>query len=164
MKDPFEPMTIGALAQAAGVNVETIRFYQRRGLLRAPERTEGRIRRYGAPALGRLRFIKAAQRLGFSLDEVAELLRLEDGTHCAEASLLAAQKLRDVRERLADLQRMESVLSRLLHACQSSAGTVCCPLIEALQEGAVDGQPSHELREVDVRPSPPPHPENNPAP
>jgi MerR family mercuric resistance operon transcriptional regulator len=73
------------LADAAGVNVETVRFYQRKGLMPKPQRPAGGIRRYGQADLARLGFIKAGQRLGFSLDEVSELLKLEDGTHCDEA-------------------------------------------------------------------------------
>jgi MerR family transcriptional regulator, mercuric resistance operon regulatory protein len=80
-----EKLTIGAFAEAAGVNVETIRFYQRKGLLVEPDRPQGGIRRYGDVDVTRVRFVKAAQRLGFSLDEIGELLRLEDGTHCKEA-------------------------------------------------------------------------------
>ena len=93
-----ETLTIGAFAKAAGVNVETIRFYQRKGLLPEPDKPYGSIRRYGETDVTRVRFVKSAQRLGFSLDEIAELLRLEDGTHCEEASSLAEHKLKDVRE------------------------------------------------------------------
>src|SRR3546814_14217958 len=74
----FENLTIGAFAKAAGVNVETIRFYQRKGLLTEPGRPYGSIRRYGAVDVTRVRFVKSAQRLGFSLAEIAELLSLED--------------------------------------------------------------------------------------
>jgi MerR family mercuric resistance operon transcriptional regulator len=81
--------TIGALAETAGVNVETIRFYQRKGLMPEPEKPYGSIRRYGAADLARVRFIKSAQRLGFSLDEIGELLKLEDGPRCSEASSLS---------------------------------------------------------------------------
>ena len=81
--------TIGALAETAGVNVETIRFYQRKGLMPEPEKPYGSIRRYGAAELARVRFIKSAQRLGFSLEEVGELLKLEDGARCSEARQLA---------------------------------------------------------------------------
>ena len=81
MNESPETLTIGVLAEAAGVNVETIRFYQRKGLLPEPDRPVGGIRRYGAADVARVRFIKSAQRLGFSLDDVAQLLRLEDGTH-----------------------------------------------------------------------------------
>lgn len=127
--------TIGALAQAAGVNVETVRFYQRKGLLREPGRPQGGIRRYAQADLARIGFIKAAQRLGFSLDEVAELLKLDDGDGCKAASEKARRKLDDVRARLADLRRMEGVLSELLGRCDSARGKVCCPLIAALQQG-----------------------------
>lgn len=91
------------------------------------------IRRYGAVDLARIRFIKSAQRLGFSLDEVAELLKLDDGTRCNAARRLAERKLQDVRERLADLQRIESVLDQLVARCESARGSVKCPLISSLQ-------------------------------
>ncbi len=126
-------LTIGTLAQSAGVNVETIRFYQRKGLMPIPERAQGSIRRYGAADLARVRFIKSSQRLGFSLDEVAELLKLEDGTQCNEARGLAEHKLADVREKLADLQRIEVVLSQLVGRCSSAKGSVTCPLIESIR-------------------------------
>lgn len=126
-------LTIGTFAKAAGVNVETIRFYQRRGLLSEPDKPYGGIRRYDETDVARVGFVKSAQRLGFSLDEIAELLRLEDGTHCSEASVLAEHKLKDVRGKLADLKRMERTLSQLVHACHSQPGHVSCPLIVALR-------------------------------
>jgi MerR family transcriptional regulator, mercuric resistance operon regulatory protein len=135
MEHGGESLTIGAFAKAAGVNVETIRFYQRKGLLLEPARPNGSIRRYGAADVTRVRFVKSAQRLGFSLDEIAELLKLEDGTHCDEASHLAENKLRDIREKLADLGRMEAVLTQLVCACHSRRGNVSCPLIASLQRG-----------------------------
>ena len=132
-----ESMTIGAFAKAAGVNVETIRFYQHKGLLLTPERPYGQIRRYCGTDVARVKFVKAAQRLGFSLDEVGQLLRLEDGTHCCEAAELAALRLADVRSKLADLARMETVLSTLVGECQAQHGNVSCPLIDALHESRV---------------------------
>ena len=126
--------TIGALAEAAGVNVETIRFYQRKGLMPEPEKPYGSIRRYGAADLARVRFIKSAQRLGFSLEEVGELLKLEDGARCSEARQLAEQKLVAVRQKLSDLQRIESVLAGLVARCSAVRGRVSCPLIASLQE------------------------------
>jgi MerR family mercuric resistance operon transcriptional regulator len=126
--------TIGALAQTAGVNVETIRFYQRKGLMPEPEKPYGGIRRYGAADLARVRFIKSAQRLGFSLDEIGELLKLEDGARCSEARQLAERKLVDVRRKLGDLQRIESVLAELVARCSALRGRVNCPLIASLQE------------------------------
>lgn len=136
MHDPNRnDLTIGGLAASAGVHVETIRFYQRKRLLVEPRRSYGRIRRYGAADVARVRFVKSAQRLGFSLDEVAGLLRLEDGTHCDEARAVAEHKLVDVRAKLADLRRMETALARLVRQCAASSGRVRCPLIAALGQG-----------------------------
>ena len=133
MHDPNRnDLTIGGLAASAGVHVETIRFYQRKSLLVEPRRSYGRIRRYGAADVARVRFVKSAQQLGFSLDEVAGLLRLEDGTHCDEARAAAEHKLADVRAKLADLRRMETALAQLVRRCAASSGRVRCPLIAAL--------------------------------
>ena len=129
--DPHD-LPIGAFAAAAGVNVETIRFYQRKGLLAEPGRAYGSIRRYGTSDVARVKFVKSAQRLGFSLEEIAGLLTLEDGTHCNDARVLAEQKLVDVRAKLDDLERIESVLTRLVDRCCASRGTITCPLIAAL--------------------------------
>lgn len=135
MENNFENLTIGMFAKAAGVNVETIRFYQRKGLLPTPDNYYGSIRRYGEADVTRVRFVRSAKRVGFSLGEIAELLRLEDGAHCNEASSLAEHKLNDVREKLADLARMETVLSELVCACQARQGNVSCPLIASLRGG-----------------------------
>lgn len=132
MENNLENLTIGVFARAAGVNVETIRFYQRKGLLPEPDRPYGSIRRYGQADVARVKFVKSAQRLGFSLDEIAELLKLEDGTHCCEAAELATLRLADVRARLADLVRMEQALSQVLSACHANAGQITCPLIASL--------------------------------
>lgn len=134
MTTDITSFTIGALADAAAVNVETIRFYQRKGLIPAPVRPSGSIRRYAATDLARVRFIKSAQRLGFSLDEVSDLLTLEDGTHCDEARALAERKRRDVREKLTVLRRIESALGKLVVQCGSARGAVTCPLIASLQQ------------------------------
>ncbi len=128
-----ENLTIGAFARAAGVNVETIRFYQRRGLLPEPPRPLGGIRRYEASDVSRVRFVKSAQQLGFTLDEIAALLTLEDGMHCTEARKIGEQKLTDVRGRLADLRQMETALSELVARCGAHRGKVKCPLIACLQ-------------------------------
>ena len=133
MSDKFVDLTIGAFAGASDVSVETVRFYQRCGLLTEPERPSGRIRRYGSSDVARVRFIKASQRLGFSLDEVAGLLSLDDGAHCDEARALAEAKLSDVRGKLADLRRIEKALAALVRECCATTGTVSCPLISTLQ-------------------------------
>ncbi len=132
MPSTQETFSIGAFAKAAGVNVETIRFYQRKRLLAEPVRPPGGIRRYGNAEVARVKFVKSAQRLGFSLDEVAQLLRLEDGTHCTEAAGLAALRLADVRSRLADLARMETALAALVEQCCTRRRNVSCPLIASL--------------------------------
>jgi MerR family mercuric resistance operon transcriptional regulator len=136
MPETTDTLTIGALAAAAAVNVETIRFYQRRHLLAKPERPHRGVRRYGSDDAARVRFIKSAQRIGFSLDEVAQLLQIEDGTRCSEARAIAAHRLVDVRQRLDDLQRMEAALASLVARCEGVRGRVACPLIAALEEVA----------------------------
>lgn len=133
MAHTSDRFTIGAFAKAVGVNVETIRFYQRKGLLPQPEKPSGGIRRYGEADVSRLRFVKSAQRLGFSLDEVTQLLKLEDGTHCSETAQFAAHHLADVRAKLAELGRMESALAQLVSECRTHPDTVSCPLIKALR-------------------------------
>ncbi len=127
-------LTIGRLAHRAGVNVESVRFYQRRGLLAEPARPLGGIRRYDDDDARRIRFIKQSQTLGFTLDEVAELLALDDGRHCHEAEALAAGKLAVVRERIARLRRIERLLAGLVTQCRCNTGAVRCPLIESLHD------------------------------
>lgn len=126
-------LTIDGVAREAGVNVETIRFFQRRGLLAQPQRRYGSVRRHAADAVVRVRFIKSARRLGFSLDEIADLLRLEDGAHCDEARALGERRLADVRARREDLQRIEDALATLVARCCETGGNVVCPLIATLQ-------------------------------
>lgn len=132
MKSERNNLPIGAFAKSAGVTVETIRFYQRKGLLLEPDRPLGGIRRYGSADVARVKFIKSAQRLGFNLEEVSQLLKLDDGTHCSEAAELAALRLADVRARLADLTRMKTALSALVEQCCTQRGSVSCPLIASL--------------------------------
>jgi MerR family transcriptional regulator, mercuric resistance operon regulatory protein len=127
-----EQVTIGQLAAAAGVNIETIRYYQRRKLLALPDRPSGRIGRYPPSALTRLRFIKRSQSLGFSLDDVQALLSLDDGQHCTAARAIGEHKLADVRQRIQTLQALEAALQQLVNQCATSKRKVSCPLIEAL--------------------------------
>jgi len=124
--------TIGRLATAAGVHVETVRYYQRLRLMPVPKKALGGIRRYGPAELARLQFIKTAQGLGFSLDEIADLVKLDDGTRCREAHDIAAQKLSAVRARLSDLRQIEKALARLVRQCEVGRGTIRCPLIDSL--------------------------------
>ena len=128
-------MTIGALAKAANIGVETIRYYQRRGLVAEPDKPYGSIRHYDDQALARLQFIRTAQWLGFSLDESGGLLTLQDGTHCDEARVLGGQKLAKVREKISSLRRIERTLEGLVQACCTEQGDVKCPLITSLYKG-----------------------------
>jgi MerR family mercuric resistance operon transcriptional regulator len=124
--------SIGELAKKVGVNVETIRFYQRRNLLRQPVKPFNGIRHYTERDAQRIWFIKQGQKLGFTLDEVAELLSLEDGRHCREAKEIALRKLASIRERIEGLRMMETALSDLIEGCTSNTDSVSCPIIIAL--------------------------------
>lgn len=127
-----EAMTIGRLAGAAGVNVETVRYYQRRGLLARAARGRGTIARYPPAALTRLRFIKRSQSLGFSLDDVRALLSLDDGHACGPARAIGEHKLAEVRRRIEALQALEAALHELVLQCSHPRKRVSCPLIAAL--------------------------------
>ena len=131
----MDEMTIGRLAEAAGVHLETIRYYQRRGLLAEPKRPAGGVRRYGEDAIARLCFIRRAQEVGFTLDEVKALLKLGETPGCRGARTMAAKKLELVETRLRDLERMRGVLADLIAQCDVG-GKRQCPIIEALASGA----------------------------
>jgi MerR family mercuric resistance operon transcriptional regulator len=130
----MQNLTIGALAKAAGVGVETVRYYQRRGLLEAPRRPAGSVRRYGEDTVGRLRFIRRAQALGFTLGEIGELLRLERTPDCGRAQRLASEKLASVEAKLADLGRMRRRLRALVAACAAGRDPRSCPIVVSLAE------------------------------
>ena len=120
--------TIAGLAQAGGVGVETVRYYQRRGLLAQPPRPEGGgsgggVRRYGEGDVRRLRFIRAAQAAGFTLEQVAELLALDAGDDHARARGLALERIAALDARIAELEAARDALQRLAHACgETTAG------------------------------------------
>lgn len=128
-------LTISGLAKAADVGVETVRYYQRRGLMPEPPRGYGSIRRYGTEDVDRLCFIRAAQDLGFSLKEVEELLSLERGGGCRAVERLAEEKLVGVRERIAGLKRIEHTLTALVQRCETTQGRMRCPIIQSLHGG-----------------------------
>jgi len=125
-------LTIGQLAAQAGVHKETIRYYQSLGLVEEPRRRAGSVRRYGDAAVARLRFIKRAQHLGFTLEEVKKLLLLEDGQSCADTRKLAEHKLDLIRERITDLNRMRRVLEGLVAQCERGDRPHRCPIIGTL--------------------------------
>ena len=122
-------VTIGKLAAAGGVGVETIRFYQRKGLLEQPTR-EGGIRRYGNDDLRRLRFIRRAQAAGFTLEEIRELLDLDASGDRARARELANERVTALDARIAELQRARDALKRLAREC-GSVGSGPCPILKA---------------------------------
>lgn len=126
-----ETLTIGKLAKIAGVSVETIRYYQQRGLLPVPE-PSGAYRYYPVSQGKRIRFIKRAQELGFSLDEVAELLSLEDRIDRVSIRQIASTRLEEIQAKLADLNRMKNTLSHLIHECKHTGKGQPCPIIATL--------------------------------
>lgn len=126
--------TIGKVAQTAGVGVETVRYYERQGLIDKPKPQRTSFREYSTSVVDRIRFIKRAQELGFTLSEVAELLALSDqsGTSRKSVKELATKKLIAIREKLVDLRQMESTLATLVNDCSGKGPLAGCPIIEAI--------------------------------
>ncbi len=129
--------TIGQLAQEAGVNVETVRYYQRRMLIDTPIKPNQGFRVYPIKTLNRIEFIKRAQELGFSLAEIEQLLTLSEG-NCAVMEGLARYKLEKIKRKIADLHRMQAVLSELVEACEANQDPQTCPIVESLVVGSVE--------------------------
>ena len=125
-------MTIGRLAKDAGVNIETIRYYQRRGLLDEPHKPAGGHRRYPSSAMERIAFIRRAQRLGFSLAEVESLLRYVDGANWRETRQIAEKKYAGLSLYVAQLNKMRRGLKKLIDKSRKGKGRGRCPIIEAL--------------------------------
>ena len=152
-------LAIGRLARQTGTNIETIRYYESMGLWALPARSAGGYRLYGTEHLKRLNFIRRARLLGFSIDEVRTLLRLADERKrpCAEVRVVAETHLADVRNKLADLRRMERVLRETVTRCAAGTGSHC-ELIDALYRDATpDGnalppvrQPPRRQRRLDA--------------
>ncbi len=126
-------VTIGGLARASQVGVETVRYYQRRHLLPIPSNAGG-VRRYPASLINRIRFIKKSQNLGFTLDEIRELLKLEEGCNRRAIRTVANSRLKSIREKIGDLKRMEKVLAQLVHDCEAASSLAHCPIIAALSD------------------------------
>jgi MerR family transcriptional regulator, copper efflux regulator len=125
---------IGEVARRAGVGVETIRFYERKGLVPEPPRTPAGYRQYTEEAVSRLRFIQRAQQLGFALREIEELLslRLATTASVAEVKTRAGAKIREIDARIRDLERVRKSLAALVEACDGSGAAEECPILEAL--------------------------------
>ncbi len=127
-------MMIGQLASAAGVHIETIRYYQRRGLLREPERSIGSVRRYGTEDVGRLQFIRRAQAMGFSLEEIAGLLEVKGLCACEQTRRLTERKLAEVRLRLREMRQLEIDLEQMVEECRYVASGASCPTLDLLAQ------------------------------
>lgn len=125
-------MGIGAIAKRAGVGIDTVRYYERAGLLDPRQRLESGYRRYSEEEVTRLRFIRRAQALGFSLKEIQELLELSSRRDVARVKRTAETKLQDINARIAELQRMRDGLAKLVHACPGHGRAAECPILQAL--------------------------------
>lgn len=135
-------MTIGKLAEQCGIGVETVRYYERRGLIADPQRTESGYRRYPPEAVDRIRFIVSAKELGFTLNEISELLSIStegagiDGAvDCESVRSLAVEKRSDVERRLRMLENIRRTLDELIGACERNEATGSCPIIRSLVSG-----------------------------
>jgi len=131
---PDTNFTIAGLAREAGVGTETVRYYERRGLVAQPARLAGAYRRYGSNHVHGIRFIKRAQDLGFTLEDIESLLELEDGTDRPSIRRIAGARLDEIRRRIDDLRRMERVLAHLLHECETNEKAHRCPIIAAMAQ------------------------------
>lgn len=132
----MRPLTIGQLARHAGVGVETVRFYERKGLLAAPARRASGYRQYDQAGIARLRFIRRAKELGFTLNEIKELLslRLDPATTCADVKARAEAKIADIDGKIDTLQRMRQALVTLTKACKGRGKSSDCPILDALDD------------------------------
>lgn len=132
----MKSLTIGQVADGAGVGVETIRFYERRGLIPEPPRSASGYRQFPEKTVPRIRFIKRAQRLGFTLKEIKELLflRASPESDCADIRKRARAKISDIEEKLEDLWRMKDALEKLTAACEGEGPVTECPILDALED------------------------------
>jgi MerR family mercuric resistance operon transcriptional regulator len=136
--------TIGCLAKELGICTETIRYYHRIGLLPIPTHLDGgTIRGYANEHLQKLQFIKRAQRLGFSLDEIRTLIELSNGNHCEQVQTFAKQKLADLEEKMAELARMRRTIAALLNECEKNSCDTQCPFIKGLLHDASRNHAPH---------------------
>ena len=129
-------MRIGEVAATVGCNIQTVRYYERRGLLPAPKRTPSGYRNYPSDAVRLIRFIKRAQDLGFTLEEIEALLRLRNGQgrRRGEVRVVAEAKMRDIETKLARLQAMHRALNDLVESCARDRASPSCPILDALND------------------------------
>jgi Hg(II)-responsive transcriptional regulator len=140
----IKPLTIGQVARRCGVGIETVRFYERAGLLARPERTMSGYRQFDEEVIARLLFIQRAKELGFTLKEIRELLclRVDAGTSCDDVKAKAEIKIADIEQRIRTLQRMKKALVRLTQQCCEQSRGSACPILDAL-----DGHPRRSRKE-----------------
>ncbi len=133
----MEALSIGQVARQAGVGVETVRFYERQGLLEKPPRKESGYRQYPPEAVSRLHFIKKAKEVGFSLKEIKELLllRLDSAATCEDVRSRAEAKILDIKQKIQALTRMKQALTDLTNACSGRGSVSECPILKAFDEG-----------------------------
>ncbi len=130
----MDTLTIGQLAQDAQVKVDTVRYYERRGLIPKPPRGKSGYRQYSPDDVARIQFIRRAQELGFTLNEIGELLALRvDPNTCEDVKNQAEAKIEDIANRIQTLQRMKRVLNKLVAACDAQVSTSDCPVLETLE-------------------------------
>ncbi len=139
------PLTIGSLARMAGVPVDTVRYYERRKLLPRPARRASGYREYGADDLTRLRFIRQAQSLGFTLAEISDLLRLrvDPKNSCADVRAKAEARLKDIEGKIQTLQRLQTALRHLANSCVGTGPTGECPILEAIETASRAKESTH---------------------
>jgi Hg(II)-responsive transcriptional regulator len=135
----MDMLSIGQVARRAGVGVETVRFYEREGLLEEPPRRASGYRQYSEQVVSRLHFIKRAQKLGFSLKEITELLtlRVDGHTTCDEVKQAASAKIAEVEQKILELQRMRQALLQVTAPCTGDGPASSCPMLEALDQQEV---------------------------
>ena len=132
-----ETLTRGQVAKDAGIGIETVRFYEQKGLIPKPKRSNAGYRQYDPETIKRVQFITKAKELGFSLSEISELLSLKANTRskCRKVKQVASYKIQEIEQKIAGLKKMNRVLNKLVKTCQSSQPTTACPILDALDEG-----------------------------
>ncbi len=130
-----KPLTIGQVAHRSGVGIETVRFYEREGLLAKPDRTLSGYRQFDDEVIARLQFIQRAKELGFTLNEIKELLslRVAPDTSCDDVRTRAEAKIADIEDKIRSLQRIKKALARLAQECGEKGGGRTCPILDALE-------------------------------
>jgi Hg(II)-responsive transcriptional regulator len=139
----MKPLSIGQVAKSAGVGVETVRFYEREGLLSQPERKASGYRRYDDEAVQVLRFVRRAKQLGFTLKEIKNLLELRRSSSATRADVRkqALAKLDDIEGKIRDLTRMQAALQTLVRKCHGHGAAITCPMLDALDQASDESHP-----------------------